>query len=95
MDEPQLAEIEEEMPKPTIWPAALAVGLVAACFGMLTVGIFFYAGVILVAIAVWGWMRELIAASQRVSGLESHVSSPAPDPRPETRDPRPQAGGLR
>ena len=56
-----LGEIEDEMPKPTIWPAALALGLVAAAFGMLTSGIFFYAGVILVGIAITGWMRDLIA----------------------------------
>jgi uncharacterized membrane protein YjjP (DUF1212 family) len=62
MDENRAAEAaKEEMPKPTIWPAALAVGLVAASFGMLTVGVFFYAGIILVAIAVAGWMRDLIA----------------------------------
>ena len=54
-------EIEEELPKPTIWPAALATGLVAACFGMLTSGIFFYVGVGLVVLAVVGWMRDLIA----------------------------------
>ena len=59
-DEVNLAEIEAEMPKPTIWPAALAVGLVAAAFGMITSGIFFYAGVALVALAVTGWMRDLI-----------------------------------
>jgi uncharacterized membrane protein YjjP (DUF1212 family) len=55
-----LDEIEEEMPKPTIWPAALALGLVAACFGMLTSGIFFYAGVALVVLAITGWMRDLL-----------------------------------
>jgi uncharacterized membrane protein YjjP (DUF1212 family) len=54
-------EIEEEMPKPTIWPAALALGLVAAAFGMLTSGIFFYAGVAMVVLAITGWMRDLIA----------------------------------
>jgi len=73
MDERELAAIDEETPKPTIWPAALAVGLVAACFGMITVGIFFYAGLILVVIAVWGWMRDLIAASRQ--------ASPAPEDR--------------
>ena len=59
-DEANLAEIEAEMPKPTIWPAALAVGLVAAAFGMITSGIFFYVGVALVVLAVTGWMRDLI-----------------------------------
>lgn len=55
-----LAQVEDEMPRPTIWPAALAVGLVTAAFGMLTSGIFFYTGVALVVLAVTGWMRDLI-----------------------------------
>ena len=64
-EDENFAAIEEEMPRPTIWPAALALGLVSAAFGMLTVGIFFYAGVILVVIAVTGWMRDLIAEADR------------------------------
>jgi hypothetical protein len=59
-DEQDLRTVEEEMPKPTIWPAALAMGLVSAAFGMLTVGIFFYVGVCLVVLAIAGWMRELM-----------------------------------
>lgn len=59
-EEIDLAQIEEEMPRPTIWPAALALGLVAAAFGMITSGIFFYTGVGLVVVAVTGWMRDLI-----------------------------------
>lgn len=84
MDERELAAIEEEMPKPTIWPAALALGLVSACFGMITVGIFFYAGVILVVLAITGWMRDLIAAS--------HPEPNTQHPVPST--PEPQSGGL-
>ena len=53
--------MDEELPQPTIWPAALALGLVSAAFGMITVGIFFYAGVALVVLAIVGWMRDLIA----------------------------------
>ena len=53
--------MHEELPEPTIWPAALAVGLVAAAFGMITSGIFFYAGVILVFLAAAGWVRALLA----------------------------------
>ncbi len=64
MDEIDIEAVKEEMPKPTIWPAALALGLVAACFGMITVGIFFYAGVLMVVVAVWGWMGDLIAESR-------------------------------
>lgn len=70
MDENDLKAIEEEMPKPTFWPAALALGLVAACFGMITVGIFFYAGVLLVVVAAWGWMKDLIEAAQHAPGAE-------------------------
>jgi hypothetical protein len=53
--------VDERLPRPTIWPAALAVGLVSAAFGTVTVGIFFYAGVILSVLAVVGWVRDLIA----------------------------------
>jgi len=63
MDNRDLHDVEQELPKPTIWPAALALGLVSAAFGMITVGIFFYAGVILVVIAITGWMRALIGES--------------------------------
>lgn len=53
--------VHEELPQPTIWPAALAVGLVSAAFGMITSGIFFFVGVVLVAIAITGWVRDLLA----------------------------------
>ena len=82
-EEVNLAEIEDEMPKPTIWPAALALGLVAAAFGMITSGIFFYAGVGMVVLAITGWMRDLIA----VSSVGFRVpSSPETNPKPETRN---------
>jgi uncharacterized membrane protein YjjP (DUF1212 family) len=61
-EEQTLEQLEDEMPMPTIWPAALAFGLVAACFGMITVGIFFYAGVAVVTVALIGWMRTLLDA---------------------------------
>ncbi|MBV9119600.1 MAG: hypothetical protein JOZ39_02745 [Chloroflexi bacterium] len=64
--------MDEELPRPTFWPAALALGLVAACFGMITSGIFFYAGVILVVIAMTGWVRELLAPATH--------GTPAPEP---------------
>ncbi len=51
---------EEEMPQPTYWPMVLALGLAAVCFGLITVGIFFYAGLLTVVIAVVGWVRELM-----------------------------------
>ena len=69
-------QLEQEMPKPTIWPAALAVGLVAAAFGMITSGIFFFVGVALVVLAVVGWMRDLIEEG----------SSPRPDSELGTRN---------
>jgi hypothetical protein len=66
----------EELPQPTIWPAALAVGLVAGAFGMLTVGIFFYIGAALVALAAAGWIRDLLA-----EGAESHTHASDLAPR--------------
>ena len=65
------------MPKPTIWPAALAVGLVAASFGMVTVGIFFYAGVGLVVVAITGWMRDLIEAGDVAQAIQPAAEHPA------------------
>ncbi len=67
----------EELPQPTIWPAALAVGLVAVAFGLITVGIFFYVGVALVVLAVAGWIRELLAEPQPHSALGTRNSGPA------------------
>ena len=68
----------EELPQPTIWPAALAVGLVAVAFGLITVGIFFYVGVALVALAASGWIRELLAEPPpRHSELGTRNSGPA------------------
>ena len=60
-DDPIVVEaVERELPAPTFWPAALALGLTSLCFGVVTAGIFFYAGVIVLAIALFGWMRTLL-----------------------------------
>ena len=69
--------MDEEMPQPTIWPATLALGLVSASFGIVTVGIFFYAGVLLTAFAAAGWIRDLLAQG-RVEAAEP--VPPAIDP---------------
>jgi hypothetical protein len=55
------AKAQEELPEPTIWPAALAVGLTATSFGIITSGIFFYAGLIVVFMSIAGWLRDLLA----------------------------------
>jgi hypothetical protein len=60
-DDPAAVEVaERKLPTPTVWPCALALGLTSLCFGIIASGIFFYVGVIVVALAIVGWMRELM-----------------------------------
>jgi hypothetical protein len=46
-------------PEPSIWPAALALGLTLFGFGLLTSGAFSLVGALLAAFAVAGWIQEL------------------------------------
>ena len=46
-------------------------------FGMITVGIFFYAGVAMMVIAITGWMRDLIAAADETHAIQPTPESPA------------------
>ena len=61
----QAAEAQAELPPPTYWPAMLALGLTAAAFGIIANGIFFYAGLVAVAIAIVQWIRLLLAEGHR------------------------------
>ncbi len=49
----------EKMPKPTIWPAALALGTVLLLWGLVTSFIMTVTGLTLLAISVAGWLREM------------------------------------
>lgn len=58
----------------------MALGLTSLCFGVVTSGIFFYAGIVVLAIALFGWMRTLLlhggpqGARQRRTPHEPPVS---------------------
>lgn len=49
----------EELPRPTVWPAALALGVTFMLWGLLTSGIISAIGGVVTACAVVGWVGEL------------------------------------
>ncbi len=48
------------LPAPTYWPAALALGITFAAFGVLTSYLFCWAGGALIALSIWKWVGELV-----------------------------------
>jgi sensor domain CHASE-containing protein len=49
----------EEIPEPTFWPAALALGTVLLFWGSVTSWIVAAVGLILLAVSVAGWLGEM------------------------------------
>jgi hypothetical protein len=49
----------ETLPRPTYWPVALAFGVVFALGGIVTAYVVSLVGVLLIAIAIAGWIGEL------------------------------------
>ena len=49
----------EAMPRPTYWPAILALGVVFLLWGFVTSFIISLVGLALFALALWGWIQEL------------------------------------
>ncbi len=49
----------EPLPRPTFWPAALALGIVFVLWGVVTSYIVSGVGLILFVLALAGWIREL------------------------------------
>lgn len=49
----------EELPRPTAWPAALALGVTGILWGILTSGIITIVGAVVAGFAVVGWVGEL------------------------------------
>lgn len=49
----------EPLPRPTYWPAALAFGIVLLAWGIVTSWIITGVGVIVLAVALAGWIGEL------------------------------------
>lgn len=48
-----------KMPEPTIWPAVLALGTVLFLWGLVTSFIMTATGLILLAVSLAGWLREM------------------------------------
>jgi sensor domain CHASE-containing protein len=50
---------DEKIPRPTFWPAALALGTVLMFWGSVTSWIVAAVGLILLAVSVAGWLGEM------------------------------------
>jgi hypothetical protein len=49
----------QKLPAPTIWPAALALGITFLVWGLVTSLVITGVGVLLFAIALAGWIRDI------------------------------------
>lgn len=50
------------LPRPTYWPAALAFGITLLAWGFVTAAAISLAGVLVILLAVGGWIGELLHA---------------------------------
>ncbi|MCH5376179.1 MAG: hypothetical protein JJ992_19585 [Planctomycetes bacterium] len=77
-----------EMPLPTIWPLVAALGITLALAGVVTSYVFTAGGILLMAVAGAGWIRELLpgAGEQRVAFVPPAQRAPSirPKSRPST-----------
>jgi hypothetical protein len=55
--------LPETIPRPTIWPAVLALGIVAGVWGVLTSLYVTGIGVIVSVVGIGGWIREIVHES--------------------------------
>lgn len=49
----------EHIPSPTVWPAALALGITFLAWGLITSPIVLGMGLVLFTVSLWGWTREM------------------------------------
>jgi hypothetical protein len=54
----------ETLPEPTYWPAVVAIGVVSILWGIVTTFIISGIGFVLTAVAIYGWVRELLYEQQ-------------------------------
>lgn len=54
------APLPKSIPRATIWPAVLALGIVAGVWGVLTSLYLTIAGVIVSVVGIGGWIREIV-----------------------------------
>ncbi|HEV2249255.1 MAG TPA: cytochrome c oxidase subunit 4 [Candidatus Limnocylindria bacterium] len=51
---------EPGMPRPSIWPVALALGVSIACAGVITHWIILVGGALLTILALGGWVADTV-----------------------------------
>jgi hypothetical protein len=66
-----------EMPKPTVWPLVLSLGIVVLSAGLVTGPGFLVLGGLLVVAALIGWVGDLLPGRGHA---EESMSAPAPEP---------------
>jgi hypothetical protein len=54
----------EKIPRPTFWPATLAFGVTFLLWGIVTMWIVSALGLVIIAVAIGGWIREIIHEHQ-------------------------------
>lgn len=64
--EPQPAKL----PKPTYWPATLALGNVLIAWGLVTTEVISVVGAVLFSIAAAGWLRDLVEQRREEGGAQ-------------------------
>ena len=53
------AEAQAHLPGPSLWPITLAGGIALLCAGVATTWLFSAAGVVIILVALGGWIRDL------------------------------------
>lgn len=59
-----------EPPAPTIWPATLAAGIALVATGIATSALISVGGLVLLLLAIQGWVRELVGGPPSATGEE-------------------------
>ncbi|HEY8477723.1 MAG TPA: hypothetical protein VIN09_12745 [Chloroflexota bacterium] len=70
-------------PRPTAWPAATALGITLVALGLATSVLISVGGAVLFAVALWGWVRELIEEHLVPTEPRRHPQPPPSHPEPE------------
>jgi hypothetical protein len=50
---------DEHLPTPTYWPAALALAITLAFWGLISSAVIFLAGLALLAVSLFGWITQI------------------------------------
>jgi len=51
---------EHDLPRPSIWPVTLALGVSMACAGVITHPVVLVAGALLAILALGGWVADAV-----------------------------------